>query len=232
MFRTRVASVPLGCWLALSGYSMTHTISGWQLGLLSGAWIAVNVAKTAWAFRITPYSDEDRTPLTVLFKVGVLLGVPTIWFLYDRVAGWLEGTAFWRVSIAFSPYAMWVYCAHEPMFGMVLELLQAGTGMCVVVYPGNVSVPDRFKQYCKHDANPAWFLLLYLIGGAVWMAALLGLGVALGRCSPRAFQWLTGGRGGKAKKSRRPPLSATAGSEEATARSDANAHVGAVATAA
>lgn len=183
---------PLGCWFALSGKQMTQAITKWQLLLLTSAWIGINVLKTSLAFSFS--ADDDRSVLTTLFKTGVLLGVPSVWFACDFVRDAIEGTRLWECALWASPYAMWIYCAHEPMMGLCLELIQPWLSMCTVVNGGNLT--SQQTQYCRHDANPIWFFLLYIMGGLIWISFLLLLGVSLSRYVPTVFQWLTGGRGG------------------------------------
>jgi hypothetical protein len=102
----------------------------------------------------------------------------------------------WSLFLSVSPYSMWVYCAHEPLMGCVLEILQPSMRMCVVVNAGNVTTPEHHgKQFCRHVVSPVWFLVLYAFGPLLWIAMLLLIGVPLSRYAPVVFELLTGGRG-------------------------------------
>ena len=139
--------------------------------------------------------------LTLLFKAGIPLGVTSVWFLYDRVRRLAEGSSMWNYTLSACPYAMWIYCAHEPMMGMSLELFQGTTGMCAVQHAGNITaISHDFVQSCRHVAGPGWYFVLYVVGGALWIAVLLAAGIVLARCAPRLFELLTGGRGGGVRR--------------------------------
>ena len=210
---------PIGSLLALYGIDIERKISFKStLAFFVLPWLACNTAKAVIA------TFEDSTGPTkilfldikvLLYKISLPFGVLSVWFLYDHVVNFQNKRENVRRIVngnlvevsseshtatllnVLTPYTLWIYCSHEPVMGYLLEIMQPFLGLCKLINPGSVE-PSK-AQKCIHVANPAWFLLIYMVTPIIWICYLVFLGSLIKRCSPKAFALLTGGRVAKKK---------------------------------
>ena len=207
---------PIGSLLALYGINIERKIClKSTLSWFVLPWLACNIGKATIAtFEGTsgPTKILFLDVKVLLYKISLPFGVLSVWFLYDHVAKFLDsrrqenerriinGNLVQTASLPIiskalnilTPYTLWIYCSHEPVMGYVLEILHPFLGLCKFINPGSVE-PSR-AQKCIHVANPAWFLLIYIVAPILWICYLVLMGRLIQRCSPKAFALLTGGR--------------------------------------
>lgn len=138
--------------LPLCGLAMG--LAGWRAWMLAAYWPLV------------PGSPQWQQHLLV-WKTVYLVGVPAVWFAYDRWLRWLE-RPFW---VSVSGLSFFVFVAHEPFMTMLRKPLT--------------------KAFGAGDLQHALQLVTSLLGTVVLVFAA---GALLRRWLPRTFAFLCGGR--------------------------------------
>lgn len=157
----------LGLWLRHRELNVQQAPTWFRLRWFAGVWLLLLLLKTSLAFG--QYDGPSTTAQLFLFRICELLGVPVIWFTFDRLMrGRLPGPKW----MALSNYTFIIYGMHVPLLHLISEGL--------------------FMTYGESEAT-RWWVFLVVVSSVISICLLTGM--LLKRLTPTVFGWLTGGRG-------------------------------------
>lgn len=166
----------LGIWLAERRTDVEQRPSWLRLGPLTVFWLAAAACKTWLAFQGV---SEFVTTMVLLHKFVVASGMLVMWYGIDGVVTRaMENRAFAWVS----GFSFIIYAAHVPVINYAL-----------------------FWVFPLVDHLPGYRMGVFVLLPLVVIAGSVLVGATLRRLTPRAYGWLTGGRGGMSGESTPAP---------------------------
>lgn len=198
---------PLGAMLSLNNVDVAQPLPTYLAGSCAVLWVALSALHTSEACR-----EASATELTLLYKAAIPFGMTTMWLGYDHVLQWYRGDAISELGRPEGPrwlvrrldwlagFSLWIYCAHAPMMGGVMEQFLHGVG----------AYPD----------SQLTFMLVYLFMPLLWTPLLILAALSVRRVFPSCYALLTGGRS-KPRVRPKPARTAAPGAAGSEIRGDA-----------
>ncbi|MDX2183992.1 MAG: acyltransferase [Gemmatimonadaceae bacterium] len=157
----------IGIWLGVRGADVETRPSWVRLGPLTIVWLTAAACKTYLAFQGV---SEFVTPMVLLHKLVVASGMLVMWYGIDGlVTRAMDNRAFAWVS----GFSFIIYAAHVPVINYAL-----------------------FWIFPLVEHLPGYRMAVFVLLPLLVMAGSVLVGATLRRFTPRAYGWLTGGRGG------------------------------------
>ncbi len=133
--------------------------------ILSLSWLSVVLLKT-YLFWI---SGNESLLIVVLGKCGILIGMLSVWSLYDRF--WLHLSSSALTIPGMAGYSFFLFVSHEPILIIIKKLLIANI-----------------------QAGSYTLLFVYILTALFTITICLTMGYYLKRLSPAFYDLITGGR--------------------------------------
>lgn len=153
----------VGAFLGVHKVNLQWKPKKWQTNLCVVLWIILLSIKTYLA------TTQQNIGLNYMYKISELLGVASVWFVYDT---YIANAKIKAQLLKVANYTFFIYLFHEPLQGMIRCLLRGN---------GEPTLNGLLAGY---------------IGGAIISVAIcLVLGVLLQCYLPSVYNFITGGRG-------------------------------------